>query len=171
MSKIEGLAKLRAKLRALPAEAKAEIRQALTQSAEEVADMARRLAPYESGDLKASIKVVHGSYTPENSNVRGVSATADGDADPDLTVSVVAGNAKAFYAAWVEFGTAAHVIKPKRPGGLLNINGRLIEQVSHPGGTPRPYFFPAWRANKRRVRGRITRATKKAAQKVAGNGQ
>ena len=55
MGKVEGVAALRAKLRALPREYKAEIRVALAQSAEQVAAMTRRLAPVESGALRASI--------------------------------------------------------------------------------------------------------------------
>ncbi|WP_262027145.1 HK97-gp10 family putative phage morphogenesis protein [Microvirga sp. Mcv34] len=166
MATVKGMDRLRAKLRALPKEAKKEIREALEKSAGEVVRMAKQLAPYESGDLRNSIGYTFGTYRPDNSNVRGMSATIS-DGDPDLTVTIHAGDKKAWYARLVEFGTAAHTIRSKRPGGLLNINGRLIEQVSHPGGSPRPFFYPAWRANKRRIRGRLTRATRKAAQKVA----
>lgn len=58
----------------------------------------------------------------------------------ELSVDVKAGDKKAFYAAMVEFGT-------------LN-------------ASPQPFFFPPYRALRRRIRGRITRALRKA---VKGN--
>lgn len=61
-----------------------------------------------------------------------------------LSVIVEAGGPKAFYGRWVEFGTVKMQAEP--------------------------FFFPAYRALRRTIRGRITRATKKAAEKVAGNG-
>jgi len=128
--------------------------------------MQKQYAPEDSGDLKRSIRYVKGSYKPENSNVRGMTAGVEGD--PDLTVTIVAGDDKAWYARLVEFGTAPHEIRPKRPGGLLNINGRLIESVSHPGAKPTPFFYGPYRALKRTIRGRITRATKKGIKKASG---
>jgi HK97 gp10 family phage protein len=62
--------------------------------------------------------------------------------EADLRVTVYAGNERAFYARWVEFGT--------------------VKMVG------RPFFFPAYRAVRRRVRGRLTRATRKAAKAIAG---
>lgn len=62
----------------------------------------------------------------------------------ELAIKVQAGGKQAPHARWVEFGT----VKMRA----------------------RPYFFPAYRALRRRIRGRITRASKKAAERVAGNG-
>lgn len=129
--------------------------------------MQKRLAPFASGDLRNSIGYTFGAYRAENSNVRGVTASGVGG-DPELTVTVHAGDANAWYAALVEFGTSPHTIKPRRPGGLLNIHGRLIESVSHPGGSPQPFFYPAWRASRKRVKSRISRATTKSVKEAAG---
>ncbi len=168
--KFAGVNKLKRKLRALPAIAREEIHGALQQSAVEMVEAARNFAPVKSGDLRNSIGYTFGKYSPENSNVRGVGVAANKLNDPDLTVTIHAGDAKAFYAAFVEFGTAAHTIKPKRPGGLLNIFGRTITKVEHPGAATRPFFFPAWRLVKKKAKGRISRATNKAAKKVAAGG-
>lgn len=59
----------------------------------------------------------------------------------DLTVTIFAGNSEAFYARWVEFGTQ-------------NMRAR-------------PYFYPAYRALRKRSKSRIKRAGTKAAKKVA----
>jgi len=117
--------------------------------------MQKRLVPKDSGALERSIRVVKGSYTPDNANVRGVGGAGDGD--PDLTVRVVAGDATAWYARLVEFGTAPHINRGRFPG------------TQHPGTRPQPYFFPAVRALRRRVKSRITRATRKAAREIANS--
>lgn len=155
------------KMAALPEEVRKEIAAAIRTSADEIVALQKSLAPEDSGDLKRSIRAVRGTYTPENSNVRGMSASSGGD--PELTVHIVAGDDKAWYARLVEFGTKPHEIRPKRPGGLLNIYGRLVESVNHPGASPHPFFYPGFRALRRRAKSRITRATKKAAKKVVGN--
>jgi HK97 gp10 family phage protein len=134
---LEGVKALRAKLRALPREYKSEIRLALAKSAEEVAAMARRLAPVESGALRASIGWTFGK-APEGSMV----LAEGGSDDTDLRVIVYAGSDRAFYARWQEFGT--------------------VQMAAN------PFFFPAYRSLRRRARNRITRATRKAAKKVAG---
>lgn len=167
MTKVQNRAKLVKRLAKIQGAPREAIHDALKQGAEEVTAMQKRLAPRKSGDLRNSIGYTFGTYRPENSNVRGMTIALDGG-DPDLTVTIHAGDAKAFYAAFVEFGTSAHEIKPKRPGGLLNVYGRLLTSVSHPGATPQPFFFPGWRATRRRVKARISRATTKSVRKAAG---
>lgn len=135
---LEGAEQLRAKLRALPAVAKDEIRKVLAENAEEIVNMARRLAPVESGALRASIGWTFGK-APKGSMV-----LAEGGTDEaDLRVTVYAGNDRAFYARWQEFGT--------------------VNMAAN------PFFFVSYRALRRRVRSRLTRATRNAARKVAGS--
>jgi HK97 gp10 family phage protein len=67
---------------------------------------------------------------------------------------VMAGNAKAYYAHWVEYGTAtyytgngktvggAYEITPKVAGSLL-LGGLLRDSVMHPGIRPKPFMRPA----------------------------
>lgn len=59
------------------------------------------------------------------------------------TITIFAGNSEAFYARWVEFGTQ-----------------KMRAQ---------PYFFPAYRALRKRAKSRIRRAGTKAAKKVAAS--
>lgn len=167
MTKVQNRDRLAKRLAAIQGAPRKAIHEALKQSAEEVTAMQKRLAPVKSGDLKNSIGYTFGNYKAVNANVRGVTA-GGGAGDPDLSVTIHAGDEKAWYAALVEFGTSAHTIKPKRPGGLLNIYGRLITSVSHPGAAPRPFFYPAWRASRKRVKSRISRATTKSVKQAAG---
>ena len=67
---------------------------------------------------------------------------------------VMAGNSKAYYAHWVEYGTATYYsgsgrtvgkpyeITPKVAGSLL-LGGMLRESVTHPGIQPKPFMRPA----------------------------
>lgn len=140
--KISGKKEFQARLKAIPDVARKDIRKALDRSAQEIENAVRSFAPVMSGDLKRSVGYTFGKFTPENSNVRGVGVSAKGGIDdPDLTVSVHAGDAKAYYAAMVEFGTKKM--------------------------DPQPYFLPAYRLNKKRAIRRINRAVRESAKKVA----
>jgi HK97 gp10 family phage protein len=130
------------------------MRAALEKSAAEISAMQKRLVPVRSGDLRNSIGYTFGNYRPDNANVRGVTAGQGGD--PDLTVTLHAGDAKAFYAAWVEFGTS----------GPYEISGRF-EGATHPGSKSEPFFFPAFRSLRRRAGNRLVRAGKKAIRDAA----
>lgn len=145
MAPVTGLDRLRQRMRAMSRETRAEIRAALHKGAEDVAGMARRLAPKKSGALAASIKVTAGSKSKRLAS----------SGDQDLSVRVTAGDKEAYYAAWVEFGTAPHA------------NGGKFAGTQHPGTAAQPFFFPAYRASRKRVKSRISRAVTRAARKAA----
>ena len=128
---------------------RAAMRQALEQNAAEITAMQKRLAPVASGDLRNSIGSTFGKFRAANANVRGVAG--GGGSDPDLSVTIHAGDAKAFYAAFLEFGAS----------GPWQIGGRF-EGATHPGFSAQPFFYPAWRALKRRSKSRLTRAMRKS---------
>lgn len=156
-AKVTGRAQFRAKLAALPKVARTEMHRALKQNGQEMVSLARSLAPVEDGDLRQSIGMTFGVYRAENANVRGVSSSV-GAAYPELSLTVHVGDAKAFYAAFVEFGTKPH------------INGGKFAGTRHPGAAAHPFFFPAYRALKPRLKRRMSRAMTAAAKKVAGSG-
>lgn len=143
-TKVVGGQALRRKLEAMPKAAKLEIRKALEKSAVELSNMARQLAPEDSGDLKRSIGYTFGADVKPGRARFGVNARYGSIGDQDLSVAVHAGDEKAFYAKWVELGTAS-----RREKGV------------------RPYMGPAFRLLRNRIKGRIKRAVKKAARGVA----
>lgn len=61
----------------------------------------------------------------------------------DLVASVKVGNSRVWYAHLVEFGTAAHVIAAQ-PGHALNVNGRDVKRVLHPGAQKKPFMRPVF---------------------------
>jgi HK97 gp10 family phage protein len=113
-----------------------EVNAAVEASATEMVASAKSFVPVDEGDLRDSIAWTRGVHVPENSNVRGVGA-GGGGAD---SVTVHAGNAKAWYAAFVEFGAPD---KPKQP-----------------------YFFPAYRIIRKKMKARISRAMTKAIKRA-----
>lgn len=79
-----------------------------------------------------------------------------GDVTDDSVEIRAGGQRDVGYAAYVEFGTRAHVIRPRRAkvlawGGARTLGGRLrkgakadrfARKVMHPGTRPRPYLGP-----------------------------
>jgi len=165
--KVAGLERLKLRVAGIPKEVRAATKAALRKNAQELTAAQKSLVPAESGDLRHSIGYTFGPYKPANSNVRGVSSGAVGEIDPDLTVIVHAGDEKAYYAAMVEFGTAPHEIKPKKAPALRLKGNRYVERVDHPGSEPHPFFFPPYRMMRRRLKGRVTRAMRKAVKDAA----
>lgn len=151
--KIDGLDRLNRKFAALPRQVRVRIREAMEQGAEEIARMAKSLAPEDSGALVASIGWTWGS-APKGSITLASVKSRSGDG----TITIYAGNSDAFYARWVEFGTSAHKAGGKFKGAEI------------PAIPAQPFFFVSYRVNRKRVKGRVTRAINKAARDVAAGG-
>lgn len=153
-TKIDGRERLLAKMRALPNEVRSAIKQALAEGADEIQEMQKRMAPVgATGNLRDSIVQTWGGGKVRYSSLAATSEAGD----PDLSVRISAGNSGVRYAHHVEFGTAPHINAGKFPG------------TYNPGTAARPFFYPAYRALRKRVKSRVTRATTKAAKKVAGS--
>lgn len=153
-TKVLGLDRLRKKLKRFPAVVEAEIKTAMETSANEIVALAKSLAPTDSGDLRNSIAWTYGD-APQGAIVLGkVKASNSGN----LKITVYAGGPDAYYARFIEFGTAPH------------LNGGRFAGTSNPGTAAQPFFYSAYRANRKRAKGRITRAVNKAAKKVAAGG-
>ncbi|TWH01447.1 HK97 gp10 family phage protein [Ochrobactrum sp. J50] len=137
-AKVIGLPKLRKKLEALVSVGRDEIRRAMETSADEIVALAKNLVPVDKGDLKDSIGWTWGK-APKGAMTLG-KVQSDG-VDSEFTITIYAGNSEAYYARWVEFGT-------QKMGA-------------------QPYFYPSYRALRRRSKSRVTRAVTKAIKKVA----
>lgn len=88
--------------------------------ADDIADDARRFAPVDTGLLKSSIKVHRRGPT-----TRRIHAHAP-------------------YAAWVEYGTRPHIIRPNSKKALHWPGARHpVAVVHHPGTRAQPYLRPA----------------------------
>ncbi|MEO7172026.1 HK97-gp10 family putative phage morphogenesis protein [Flavobacterium sp.] len=149
---IQGLQSLRRKLRRLPDLARQEIAKAMEKIAAEVVALAKSLVPVDDGDLLRSIGWTWGDAPKGSVSLGEVSG---GRGAGNLRITIYAGDDKAFYARWVEFGTSSHE------------NGGRFAGSEHPGTAAQPFFYPAWRALRKRARSSITRAITKSAKMAA----
>jgi HK97 gp10 family phage protein len=132
-----GRARLQRKLNALSTDIKAPIRAAIAQGAAQIVAMAKSLVPEDTGALRDSIGWTWGRTVPKGSIVLAATQALGNE----LTATIYAGNSEAFYARWIEFGTTKM--------------------------TAQPYFFPAYRSNKKSVKTKIRAAVRKAARSAA----
>lgn len=140
---MQGEAALKAAMMAIPDKIRAEVAKELeAQAAKVVADM-KRLVPVDSGALRDSIGWTWGDAPKGSISVGQVR----GRQYARMTITIYAGtrdkslgSADAFYARFQEFGTV------KMPAN--------------------PFFYPAWRANKTRVKASLTRAVKRAVKRA-----
>lgn len=140
---LRGLPELRRKLERLRTATAPAVRAAMEQGAQATVDMMKRMAPEDDGDLKASIAWTWGKAPSGSISVARAKAG-------DNTMTIYAGNEKAYYARFVEFGTAPRVNKGKFAGTL------------NPGTPPQPFFYPSWRANKKQFNKLLRDAIRKA---------
>lgn len=164
MPKILNRERLRRKLRALPKEIKAQINPAMEKGAQEIADLAYRLAPKDEGDLRNSIDWTWGAAPRGSFGLSPGLHANPNEQKENLLITVYAGNEVAYYARFVEFGTAPSTFGER----VTNPSGRSRKAArTHSGTKAQPFFFPAYRALRKRVLSAIKRATVSAIKKVA----
>lgn len=132
---------LQARLDRIPKKVRAAIRPAIEAGAQEIVARAKALTPVDTGALRDSIGYAFGEG-PKTRATGAFRQSAGSGLDADLKATIFAGNDGAFYARFVEFGTAPH--------------------GDHPGSSPRAFFFPAWRLTQKRAKARIQRAVSKS---------
>ena len=124
-TRVEGLSELNDFMQQLPALVEQKLLRGGLRAGQKVTlDLAKQAIHNISGDLADSLRV---STTARGGIVRS---------------KVKVGNKKAFYARWVEFGTAAHYIKPKTAKSLFAA-GLFSEGFQHPGSKKNPFMRPA----------------------------
>ena len=137
MTKILNFARLDRKLKRLPDTTRSHIKAQMGTVADEVVRMMKSLAPKDSGALAASIGWTWGK-APKGA---GIVASVKSSLGGDLTITIYAGDAEAYYARWQEFGT--------------------VDTPAH------PYFYVSWRANKKTAVRQVRKAVRDAAKKAA----
>jgi len=145
---LEGSEALARKLAALKKEVPEALRPALVKAGEEIAADARTLAETSrrTGGLIESITVTGpGETTPAHSGDGGQRTAGE------FEVLVTAGNSDARHAHLVEGGTAERFHKDGTPTGAM---------------PAAPFFNPAFRLNRNRLRRRINAAMRRAMRKA-----
>lgn len=131
---VKGLRRFKKRLtRDVPEAVREAAKKALAQGAAELVAEMKRRAPVESGDLRESIGWTWGD-APKGAMVIG--EVRNPASKGDLRITIYAGGGDVYYHWFQEFGTK------NMPAN--------------------PFFFPTYRGQKRRVKGRVTRAINKA---------
>lgn len=130
---VQGLDRFKKRWKAIPENALKNVRAAMEDAADDVVEEMWSRAPHgETGRLGASIGWTWGK-APAGTMVIG---KVGGQEYGAMRITIYAGGGEAFYARFHEFGT-----------------------VDMPAN---PYFYPVWRARRRRVKSRISRAISKS---------
>lgn len=140
-TRIKNLDRLNRKLIRLPQRTIDLIRPEMARAADQIVEMAKRFVPVDSGALRDSIGWTWGTDIPEGATALGSVGGRGRNRDPQMTITVYAGNKEVYWARWQEFGTVRH--------------------------RAHPFFFPAYRAQRKSVKSRIRRAITKGAKAEA----
>lgn len=135
-------------LAAIPKEIRKGVRVQIEKQAGSIVDTQKRLVAEDSGALRDSIRYQMGDV--ELASSANLASGAAGKGDPDLTATIIAGDRDAYYARFVEFGTAPHT------------NGGKFAGTDHPGTAAKPFFYAPFRANRKRAKAAVSRAIGKA---------
>ena len=129
---VKGLDRLNRRWRAIPKNARINVRAAMEDLASDIVEEMWSRAPFRDGVLSGSIGWTWGDAPAGSMTIGKVGGKEYGA----MRITIYAGGGEAFYARFHEFGTQ------DMPAN--------------------PFFFPVWRARKRRVKGRISRAMSKS---------
>lgn len=130
--------KIRRRFIALGRIAEQEVRAAMEKEAAALVETQRRVVAKDDGDLQRSIIW------------RWVRAARNALMTIEISAGGKVNGKTVWWARLVEFGTAPH-----RAGGRF-------AGAHHPGTRPQPFFFPVWRARRKRIKSAVRRALKRA---------
>jgi ABC-type sugar transport system substrate-binding protein len=143
---MDGAARFQAKMALIPKAVITEVRKAMEEGAEEIVGYMKRLVPRDDGLLAASIGWTWGA-APAGS----------------VAITSVGGPGGAIGTITIFAGDATTVVTNSRGKAFQNA---LIQEHGTKERAANPFFYPAYRALRSRVRSRITRSFKKAVRNV-----
>jgi HK97 gp10 family phage protein len=132
VAKVHGLGDFQRRWGNIPKSIRTNVRAEMEEVAGQIVAQMYGQAPQLTGDLAQSIGWTWGD-APEGALVIGTVGKSE---YATMRITIYAGGGDTFYARFQEFGTV------KMPAN--------------------PFFYPVWRVHRRRVKGRISRALKKA---------
>jgi HK97 gp10 family phage protein len=167
VSKVQGLDRLLRQLADIPKSVSEAAEYQLSENAYELAQAIKSHAPVATGALAESVNFCAGD-APDSASLGAASGNPDplGQAltERGLRYSVFAGDKRAFYARWVEFGTRAGTKGDKVSD---KTHGSRTVQRNHPGTNAQPFFYPTIRARMPALKSAMGRAVGQAAKKSA----
>lgn len=132
------------KLGALSPRLKGAITEGNRESAHEMVALAKDFVPVKTGKLRESIVATGPGQTTPSYSAGGAMQVPDG------AYAVTAGDRGVRTAHLIEYGTKPH------------INAGKFAMTQHPGTRAQPFFWPAYRFIRRKMRARISKALGRA---------
>lgn len=136
-------------LNALPEEAAQGIEDAHRQNGREIVRVIRADAPFDEGEIEASVGWSFGDPPP---GVMGAGDKSHAGIPERLRMSIYAGGKKAPHAHLVHNGTQSRQTEDGANRGMVS---------------PQPFFWPNIRAFRKRMRARISRKAREAIKRAA----
>ncbi|MCJ8138604.1 HK97-gp10 family putative phage morphogenesis protein [Falsirhodobacter halotolerans] len=167
--------RITAKLKRIPSIAVDAAKDAMEEGAQMIVDHMRQLAPKgRTGKLAQSIGWTWGDLPPGTFMIDEVRSGGNkGDQYATLRIKIYAGSKDAFYARFVEFGTAPGTKGDRVSGRENDVNqsaaGRKVYRT-HPGTPAQPFFYPGWKAKKAEFRKLIRQRVRAAIKKEFARG-
>ncbi|MAQ82250.1 MAG: hypothetical protein CMH12_03345 [Maritimibacter sp.] len=134
---VEGVAGFKRRMRDIPEIVRVELTKQLEKEAEKVVKLMRAFAPV--GATRELIESIGWTWGDAPKGSITVGKVRGGIAQDEIAITIYAGGGRAFYARFQEFGT--------------------VNMAAN------PFFYPAWRAERSRVRSNIKRAVKRGFRK------
>ncbi len=154
---VKGKAALKKRFRRFEAQVLKELKIAMEGSAQSLVQEMR--AATHLPEIRRSIKWTWGD-APEGTYTL---ATASGGSKYEtLRITVYTDRHEAWFAHFFEFGTEQR--QRKRVGGYFK--GAKVKSLDTGSITAQPFFFPTYRANRKRIKSRLNRALVRAVKKV-----
>ena len=160
--------RLRARLAKIPDIAREAAAAAMEEGAQEIVDAMKAAVHVWSGELRDSIGWTWGEVPAGSFMIDEISSGKNkGDQYATLRIKIYAGNKDAFYARFIEFGTAPHSLARNasvaRASSGSGINQRRQQSSKqHPGTPAQPFFYVTWSKEKAKFRRRIRAAVRAA---------
>ncbi|MBD3785635.1 MAG: HK97 gp10 family phage protein [Sphingomonadales bacterium] len=149
-------------MRVIPSLIMAEVRPVMEASAQELVDLMKTLVPVEDGNLRDSIGWAWGNAPKGSIALDSIEARKNAE----NRIVIFAGNELAYYARFVEFGTSPHSVSERADLSASAKSGSEQDGIMHPGSAAHPFFWPAYRALKAKIRRRITAAVRSGIKKA-----
>ena len=155
---VQGLEPLAARLRQMGTRGQITLNELLRNILGVLVPIVRQLTPRRKGKLaNSTVGQIIRSAGEQLLEIRQAARTPDG----------------AFYGQFVREGTRPHVIRPRRPDGVLRFtagSGEIVftREVHHPGTAPNPYHRRALAQADPRIQGLLRQTGEKVARFIAG---
>ena len=159
--------RLRARLAKIPDIAREAAAAAMEEGAQEIVDAMKKAAPVQTGDLRDRIGWTWGEVPAGSFMIDEIrSGRNQGDQYATMRIKIYAGSRDAFYARFIEFGTAPHSLElnasvDRASSGSAINQRRQQSSKQHPGTPAQPFFFPTWKRERAKFRRRIRAAIRK----------